>query len=136
MSQDNNTANLDLAQILQTLANLPPLPEVAQQSQPHPYNPTQGYYSTNALSHESNAPLLAPYQPNPSLDPASNNWSSLQHRQALPKPQQCRSATPIIDPSTIVEWKLGLRCVNKVAAQNSNFAASVQKVCSHNTPGL
>ena len=136
MAQDNNAANLDLAQILQTLANLPPMPEVTQQSQPQFYNPTQGYYPTSASKHETNTPPPGPYQSSPSLDPTSNNWSSLQHRQAPPKPQQCRNATPTIDPSTIVEWKHGLRCVNKVAAQNSNFAASVQKVRLQNTPGL
>jgi hypothetical protein len=128
MAQDNNAANLDLAQILQTLANLPPVEDLGQQNQPQLYDHTQGYYSLNASRQQSTTPPPDPYEPSPSLDPTSNNWPSLQHLQAPPKTLQHRGITPTIDPSTIIEWKHGLRCVNKVAAQNSNFAASVQKV--------
>ena len=45
---------------------------------------------------------------------------------------QGRTATlspkPMIDPATITTWQEGLRCVTKIAAQNSHFAARVRKV--------
>jgi hypothetical protein len=34
----------------------------------------------------------------------------------------------MIDPATITSWKHGLRCVNKIAAQNPNFIGTVQKL--------
>lgn len=35
---------------------------------------------------------------------------------------------PMIDPSTITTWQDALRCVTKIAAQNAQFAASINKV--------
>ena len=34
----------------------------------------------------------------------------------------------VIDPATITEWTAGLRCVNKIAVQNRDFAAAIKRV--------
>lgn len=43
-----------------------------------------------------------------------------------------RSSTPlakaVIDPATITDWREGLRCVTKIAAQNANFSATIKRV--------
>lgn len=46
-----------------------------------------------------------------------------------PPASQNRVSIPLIDPATITEWKQGLRCVSKIAAQNANFAQIVRKAC-------
>lgn len=57
-----------------------------------------------------------------SLDPRLNRDQTLT-------PSAQGSKTPIIDPATILEWPLALRCVNKLSAQNPNMAAVVKGVC-------
>lgn len=117
--------NLDLAQILATLANLPK-PETQnyeQQTQeanpgqtyPGVQNPTQAY-----LDHQNTAYS----QPG---DPRLVNRQVPHHRQPAPKSQEGPS-TPLIDPSTITEWKQGLRCVSKLAIQNPDFIGAVRKL--------
>ncbi|KAF2271791.1 uncharacterized protein EI97DRAFT_348893, partial [Westerdykella ornata] len=44
-----------------------------------------------------------------------------------PHPQH-RPTGPTVHPSTITEWKHGLRCLNKLAAQNPHFETSIQKL--------
>ncbi|KAJ4382113.1 hypothetical protein N0V86_002442 [Didymella sp. IMI 355093] len=105
MAEDNALPpNMDLDAILRTLASLPKPEEQQGQFQPQdPYLPQQ----------QSTAdPRLAgrPSQP-----------------QSIPKPQ-VRSSTPLIDPATIIDWKQGLRCVSKIAAQNPQFSISVRKL--------
>jgi hypothetical protein len=122
---DNIGQNLDLEKILATLANLPK-PEAQQyQDQQQPYEPNQshqGYQDAQQIysSGQSNT-----YQQ--SADPRLAGRSALQHRQPPPKPQD-RVSSPFIDPSTITEWKQGLRCVSKIASQNPDFAPAVRKV--------
>lgn len=105
MSEHNALpANMDLDAILRTLASLPKPEE------------QQGY----AQPQESY--LL---QPHTRVDPRLAG-RSLQP-QSMPKPQ-ARSATPLIDPATIIDWKQGLRCVSKIAAQNPQFSMSIRKL--------
>ncbi|KAF1932985.1 uncharacterized protein M421DRAFT_53328 [Didymella exigua CBS 183.55] len=103
---ENNAlpANMDLDAILRTLASLPK-PE-DQQGQPQPQD-------TYLLQQHITA------------DPRLAGRSS--QSQSIPKPQ-VRSATLLIDPATIIDWKQGLRCVSKIAAQNPQFSVSVQKL--------
>ncbi|OWY47222.1 hypothetical protein AA0114_g9595 [Alternaria tenuissima] len=122
---DNISQNLDLEKILATLANLPK-PEAQQyQDQQQPYEPNQshqGYQDAQQIysSGQSNT-----YQQ--PADPRLAGRSALQHRQPPPKPQD-RVSSPFIDPSTITEWKQGLRCVSKIASQNPDFAPAVRKL--------
>jgi hypothetical protein len=96
--------NIDLDAILRTLASLPKPEEHHGQVQPQAsYLPQQ----------------------QPSSDPRLSG-RSLQP-QSIPKPQT-RSSTPLIDPATIIDWKQGLRCVSKIAAQNPQFSISVRKL--------
>lgn len=56
------------------------------------------------------------------------------------RPQSRANATPSpkpIDPGTITTWQDGLRCVTKIAAQNTQFSAAIKKVslaCLYPTP--
>lgn len=137
MAEDNNGANLDLAQILQTLANLPGMPNVAQQIQQQPYDPSQVFpaQSASVPEHGGAIPAPASYGHDQTQDLRSTGWPPLQHHQPPSRPQS-RTTTPTVDPSTIIEWKHGLRCVNKIASHNPHFEASVQKVRSPNASRL
>jgi hypothetical protein len=105
MAEDNALpANMDLDAILRTLASLPKPEEHQGQYQPQdPYLPHQ----------------------QPTTDPRLAGRASQPH--SIPKPQ-VRSTTPLIDPATIIDWKQGLRCVSKIAAQNPQFSVSVRKL--------
>lgn len=105
MAEDNALpVNMDLDAILRTLASLPK-PEEHQGQVP----PQESYLPQQPLTAD---PRLAGRPPQP---------------QPVPKPQ-VRSSTPLIDPATIIDWKQGLRCVSKIAAQNPQFSASVRKL--------
>ncbi|KAF2712207.1 hypothetical protein K504DRAFT_426227 [Pleomassaria siparia CBS 279.74] len=143
MAQDNNGMTLELAQFLQTLANATPQIQQNQQStyiqqnQPSSYiqqNQQSSYDPTQLLSNQPDVSNRSTTPPAPvsygygqSQDPRLNGWPPMQHRQPPPVPQY-RTPTPTIDVSTIIEWKHGLRCVNKIASHNPNFVASVQKL--------
>jgi hypothetical protein len=71
-------------------------------------------------------------QPQPFIQPSSNRRSldprrNTQHRQTTTPPAQ-PSSTPLIDPASILEWPLALRCVNKLSAQNPNFGPAIKVV--------
>ncbi|KAF1831359.1 hypothetical protein BDW02DRAFT_632914 [Decorospora gaudefroyi] len=122
---ENVEQNMDLANILATLASLSKPESQPSQSQQHSYEAGldyQGYYDVPQLypSEQSN-----PYEQPP--DPRLAGRSALQHRQPAARPQD-RVSSPLIDPSTITEWKQGLRCVSKVAAQNPEFSPTVRKL--------
>lgn len=122
---ENIDQNLDLEKILATLANLPKPEAQPYQDQQQPYEPYQ--------SHQGYQDAQQPYSSNQSnlyqqpADPRLAGRSALQHRHQPPKPQD-RVSSPFIDPSTITEWKQGLRCVSKIASQNPDFAPAVRKV--------
>lgn len=101
-------ANLDLDAIRRTLAGLPK-PEEQYKQQQH-LQPQDPY-------------LLQRQQP--IVDPRL--VGRLLQPQSTPKPQ-VRSVTPLIDPATIIDWKQGLRCISKIAAQNPQFSVSVRKL--------
>ncbi|KAF2872120.1 hypothetical protein BDV95DRAFT_36535 [Massariosphaeria phaeospora] len=109
MAQNENEENPELARILHTLANLPP--------NPVPHGPGTGFP----------VPHSAYYAPPGTPDPRLVERTALEHRQASPKPQK-KIGTLMINPTTITEWKQGLRCVSKLAAVNQNFVATVQKM--------
>ncbi|PSK55876.1 hypothetical protein B9Z65_4754 [Elsinoe australis] len=66
-------------------------------------------------------------------DPVSSLVNTLEHPQdrsaASLRPQQ--PIAPIVDPATITEWSVGLRCVTKVAFQNPNFANAIRNMISN-----
>lgn len=104
MAENNGlSANMDLDAIMRTLASLPKPGEQGQHQAQEQYLPHQ----------------------QPTTDPRLIG-RPLQS-QPVPKPQ-ARSSTPLIDPATIIDWKQGLRCVSKIAAQNPQFAVSVRKL--------
>ncbi|KAF2133205.1 hypothetical protein P153DRAFT_307777 [Dothidotthia symphoricarpi CBS 119687] len=122
MAENNGQNFADLERILATLASLPQTANVPPQDQQHVYDPAQSYAAFQ------DAPQIYPQEQNTayrqSADPRLHGRPALQHP---PRPQGPPS-TPLIDPSTITEWKQGLRCVSKIAAHNPNFAASVRKL--------
>ncbi|KZM27148.1 uncharacterized protein EKO05_0004689 [Ascochyta rabiei] len=122
MAEDNGLpANMDLEAILRTLASLP-------KPEDQPLQDPQTFYAQSQPG-DDRYQTLAPeqhqsFQP-PTADPRLAGRSP--QPPLLPKPQ-ARSSTPLIDPATIIDWKAGLRCVSKIAAQNPEFAASVRKL--------
>jgi hypothetical protein len=121
MAEDGQQ-NPDLAAILATLASLQkpesqPYPDQQAHEQSHGYQGYQQHQQQPEQSHH--------YQQSP--DPRLVGRPAPQHRQPHPRPQD-RVSSPLIDPSTIIEWKQGLRCVSKIAAQNPDFAPAVRKV--------
>ena len=98
----------DLASILKTLASLAP------QSQQQQIQPPQQPHLV---------PAAEPF-------PAEQVWQqSLAHAtqpSCTPTPS---SATKLVDPSTIIEWSAGLRCVMKQVAKHENIIQDVRRVC-------
>jgi hypothetical protein len=99
MAEGNPSQQLDLNQILQNLADLAGESNQGQQ-QPSPLPP----------------------QPLPQRPP--QHYQQPHQRQPAP----AKPAASPIDSSTITEWKHGLRCINKLAAQNPNFEKAIQKL--------
>ncbi|KAF1959816.1 hypothetical protein CC80DRAFT_533152 [Byssothecium circinans] len=124
---DNNPQNLDLEQILATLANLP-------NTQNHPAEVSQQVYNPGQILGfpDNQQAIYTPEQPN-GYYALNQPQDPRQYGQPSPSPipqpaPQQRVSTPIINPATITEWKHGLRCVNKVAAQNPDFSNAVRKL--------
>lgn len=115
MAENNGLpVNMDLEAILRTLANLP---------KPEERQPTQDQQQTYDQQHAALEQNLSYQQP---TDPRLAGRST-PSQLAPPKPQ-VRSSIPLIDPATIIDWKSGLRCVSKIAAQNPDFSASIRKL--------
>ncbi|PVI07305.1 hypothetical protein DM02DRAFT_608851 [Periconia macrospinosa] len=119
--------NLDLAQILATLASLPKPEDASNQTQHQPDSTQpqtvqqQQQYTLNNLPYPK--PQRSFNERDQQRDPR------LSGRTAPPThPPQHRTSTPTIESATITEWKHGLRCINKIAAQNPNFVGLVQKL--------
>jgi hypothetical protein len=116
---ENIDQNLDLEKILATLANLPKTESQPQQDAQQPYGTGQSYQWHDV-------PPTYPYeQSHHYQQQADPRLADRLHQQPTP---QNRVSSPLIDPATITEWKQGLRCVSKVAAQNPGFASAVRKV--------
>lgn len=130
MAENEGSNNLDLEKILQTLASLPKAADVPQQDYQQVYDPSEanaGFTAAGLASFPSTqASTFQGYSQH--QDPRLNGRPASQYRQTPPTPQN-RTGTPTIDPSTITEWKHGLRCVNKIATQNPNFVSTIRKVC-------
>lgn len=68
----------------------------------------------------------------PASHPAFSAERNLDPRQhSVYREQQILS--PLIDPSTILEWPLALRCVSKLSAQNPHFGPTVKVVRKEHT---
>ncbi|KAJ4377833.1 hypothetical protein N0V83_000663 [Neocucurbitaria cava] len=125
---ENIDQNLDLEKILATLANLPRPEAQPSQDQQQIHDANHNYHNYQHVAqtypHESRLPY------NPSADPRLIGRPALQHQRPSPKPQDRPStpSVPLIDPSTITEWKQGLRCVSKLGAQNPEFAPTIRKL--------
>ncbi|RMZ71694.1 ATP synthase subunit beta [Pyrenophora seminiperda CCB06] len=121
---ENIPQNLDLAQILATLASLPQSEAQPSQDQQQPFNPSDGGQGYQTFQQQYNPAQVNFHQQ--LADPRLAGRPT-QHRHPAPKPQE-RVSSPVIDPSTITEWKQGLRCMSKIAAQNPEFAPTVRKL--------
>ncbi|KAE9377118.1 hypothetical protein N431DRAFT_436368 [Stipitochalara longipes BDJ] len=103
MSSNNQTP--DLASILKTLAGLAPQGQ-QQQHQPPPQQ----------------HPLPTPF-------PAEQVWQ----QSLVQATQPSRTSTPpnvpkVVDPSTIIEWSAGLRCVMKQVAKHESILQDVRRM--------
>jgi hypothetical protein len=134
MADDSGAPQLDLEQILKTLSSLQPLPPPAHQYQQQSYD-VQPFPTGAGNAPQTFAPALPPipYEQARSQDPRLVGRSIPQHRQP---PPQNRTPTPTVDSSTILDWKQGVRWVNKISAQNPGFEASIQKVPTYILPRL
>jgi len=61
-------------------------------------------------------------------DPADFTPLSPAVSRARPQTRTAQPQQPLIDPATITDWSAGLRCVSKVASQNSRFAEVIKRV--------
>ncbi|KAF1841892.1 uncharacterized protein K460DRAFT_358586 [Cucurbitaria berberidis CBS 394.84] len=125
---DNIEQNLDLEKILATLANLPKSEAQSYQGQQQAYHPDQNYLGFQDVAQTNPLEQNLPYHQ--SADPRLVGRSAPQHRlpPARPQDRPLTPSTPLIDPSTITEWRQGLRCVSKIAAQNPEFTPTVRKL--------
>lgn len=110
---------MDLEAILRTLASLPKPEEQSQFVDLHTQDPPGSERHQNLVTEHHRSHQF------PTADPRLAGRSP--QPPSLPKPQ-ARTSTPLIDPATIIDWKSGLRCVSKIAAQNLDFPASVRKL--------
>lgn len=116
--------NLDLAKILATLASLPKPETPYQEQHPQEQNAIQHYPGFHDPTQTySNVQVTGSHWP---ADPRLAGRVAPQHHQSAPKPQE-RPLTPSIDPSTITEWKQGLRFVSKLAVHNPDVVPAVRK---------
>lgn len=129
---ENVGPNLDLEQILATLASLQK-PEGTTDSE------GQQTYETYQHTHApQDVSLQYPPQTSNVYHATADPRLAARHApQQRPEPSrsQPRPSAPMIDPSTIIEWKQGLRCVSKIANQNPDFAPTIRKVLCHHLPG-
>jgi len=68
-------------------------------------------------------PVQANVQANGVSNLAPSPDPSTETRAKSPQPQQ-----PVIDTALITDWSTGLRCVTKIAAQNSHFPEIINRV--------
>jgi len=105
MSSNNQTP--DLASILKTLAGLAP------QTQQHQIQPAPQAY-----------PPSTPF-------PAEQVWQQSLAQATQPSRAPTPSTAPkVVDPSTIIEWSAGLRCVMKQVAKHEGILQDVRRVRS------
>lgn len=125
MSENINLPSMNLEEILATLASLPK-PD-SQQFQGHEQvaDGNQSYQATHEDPRPEQPQAAVPYH-TPS-DPRLSGRPNPQQFGSSSRPQE-RSSTPLLDPSTITDWKQGLRYVSKRAAQYSPFAPTIQKL--------
>lgn len=89
--------------------------------------------SNGSVPADGHQQATSPAELRPELRQESNG-SSVQPASArvenLLRPQSRTTASPkpMIDPASITTWQEGLRCVTKIAAQNSAFADSIRRV--------
>jgi len=100
MADNNSTVPPDLASILATLSQFAP--------------PVQANDNHRNVIHANDVSNLAP---------PSDPKTAIQKKS--PQPQQ-----PVIDTALITDWSTGLRCVTKIAAQNSHFPEIINRVCT------
>ncbi|CAO2647849.1 Nn.00g087710.m01.CDS01 [Neocucurbitaria sp. VM-36] len=120
--------NLDLEKILATLANLPTPEAQPYQDQQQPFDLDQSYQSYQDVAQTYPHEQSLPYHR--SADPRLIGRPAPQHQRPSQRPQDrpLAPSTPLIDPSTITEWKQGLRCVSKIGGQNPEFAPTIRKL--------
>ncbi|KAF2687302.1 hypothetical protein K458DRAFT_188920 [Lentithecium fluviatile CBS 122367] len=126
MAENEGIQNMDLQQILQTLASLSNVGNVPTQAQQQPYDPTQVQAPTESLSPAQTGIPYGHEQPSDPRLSARPPSLALQSQ-----PLQTRPSAPTIDPATITTWKHGLRCVTKLASQNPNFAPTIRQMMKH-----
>lgn len=131
MGSDGDGAPPDLASVLQALASFAP-PQAAGERDASGLHPQQGIDLNSKPSQQ-------PYQPWTSTTHSRSNapfteFPSIGFPTLDPRPRPQlrgyneRPRSPAIDPATITEWPLGLKCVNYIAQDNPNFKPAVRKV--------
>ena len=77
---------------------------------------------------QNDAPTSLPVHDVTYVDRAPNAESEAQRPRSRPQTRSLEPIRPTIDPATITTWQAGLRCVTKIAAENTQFAASIRTV--------
>lgn len=147
---DSNESPPDLASVLRTLASLAPSTQqligqqpIHLQAQPLSFSSQVPSEATPNFGHQTDqqtwpeGSTTPPYEPPPAHAFASQyNQQTIQHSwnqtteynpQGPPTSYQPKN---VIDPSTIIEWSAGLRCVMKTVAKNENIVSEIRRVSS------
>ncbi|KAF2097279.1 hypothetical protein NA57DRAFT_77533 [Rhizodiscina lignyota] len=123
MASDGNNVP-DLASVLQALASFTtPQPPGPQQLAPQPPQEStsntafvQQLYQLNSSAGSENAPGSGPNLPQP------------RPQQRVVNDVVERTSSPTIDPATITDWKMGLKCVSFISQANPNFKNAIRKM--------
>jgi len=100
MADNNPTVPPDLASVLATLSQFAPRVQA-----------TGNHHNVILANDVSN------------LAPPSDPKTATQRKS--PQPQQT-----VVDTALITDWSTGLRCVTKIATQNSHFPEIINRVCT------
>jgi hypothetical protein len=135
----NGNQTPDLASILRTLASL--APQSRQQGQPYvqtqetSFPPQVEHAPTHQGWHHNYtqvAELPRTIPPQVEHPPTQQGWHQNVSQVAEQfRPPPVNTTVKIVDPSTIIEWSAGLRCVMKTVAKHENMLHDIRRVSPH-----
>jgi len=142
---NNNESPPDLASVLRTLASLAPSTQHLIGQQPIHVQAQASSFSSQAppqaapnFGHQADqqswpeGSTTPPYEPPPAhafasqykQQPSQHSWNqTTEYNPQSPPPSH--QPKHVVDPSTIIEWSAGLRCVMKTVAKNENIVAEI-----------
>lgn len=115
-----NTSTPDLATILQTLASLNQGHQAQDQLQNPQTNINTSAWSTTSNQNHNYNELSEHFQ--------NSQNTSYQRQAAVSHPQHTGKQSQTIDPTTIIDWSVGLRCVMRTVSKHDQLLGEIRKV--------